>query len=152
MKTVFMFSGQGSHYYHMGCKLFEAEPIFRKHMHELGEIVRSECGVSVVDELYNPKRRLFDPFWSLQLTHPAIFMVEYSLFKLLQAQGIVPDYVLGSSLGEVAAATIAGVLNETDALKLILQQAGIIENKCSAGRMIAVLHDMNVYYRKAEMN
>lgn len=152
MKTVFMFSGQGSHYYHMGCKLFEAEPIFRKHMHELDEIVRSEQGVSVVDELYNAKRRLFDPFWSLKLTHPAIFMTEYSLFKTLQAQGIVPDYVLGSSLGEVAAATIAGVLNEADALKLILQQARIIENKCNVGRMIAVLHDMDVYHRNAEIN
>lgn len=145
MKTVFLFSGQGSQYYHMGGKLFEQDADFRNHMHALDEIVKANGGPSVVEALYHPRYKLFDPFLSLQLTHPAIFMVEYALSKVLEKQGILPDYVLGCSLGEFTAATLAGVLSAEQALKLILKQAEIVEKSCPAGGMIAVLHHLEVY-------
>lgn len=151
MKTVFLLSGQGSQYYQMGGKLLDTNATFQKHMYEQDEIVRSVQGISVVDEVYNPKYKLFDPFSTLRLTHPAIFMVEYALAKVLEKQGIVPDYVLGCSLGEVTAATLAGVFSPEEALKLIIKQAEIVERECKAGGMIAVLHDLNIYQASAEL-
>lgn len=146
MKIIFLFSGQGSQYYQMGRKLFDSDSTFRKHMYEQDEIVRaSHEGISIVEEVYNTKYKLFDPFSALKLTHPAIFMVEYALVKVLERQGIVPDFVLGCSLGEITAATVAGVLSVEDALKLIIKQAEIVEKECRPGRMVAVLQDLNAY-------
>ena len=141
-----MFSGQGSQYYHMGSGLFNTECAFRQHMYQLDEIVRSIQGISVIEELYNPGKKLSDPFLSLKLTHPAIFMTGYSLVKELELQGITPDYLLGCSLGEFIAATVSGVLDKEDAIRLIIRQAEAIENNCSGGRLLAVLADPVVYH------
>jgi trans-AT polyketide synthase/acyltransferase/oxidoreductase domain-containing protein len=145
MKTIFLFSGQGSQHYHMGSKLFQANDVFRKHMLELDEIVRSVQGESVVNALFDPAKKLFDPFLSLRLTHPAIFMVGYSLSKTLESQGIKADYLLGCSLGEVTAASIAGAMSAEDALHMILRQAWNVEDHCDEGKLIAVLHDVEYY-------
>lgn len=152
MRTIFMFSGQGSQYYHMGRKLFDADALFRKHMCELDEVVKSVQGMSVVDELYNPKHKLFDTFLSLRLTHPAIFMAGYALSKTLENQGIVPDFVLGCSLGEFTAAAVSGVLDAEDALRLVLKQAQVIESTCREGMLIAVLQELGAFYENAEIN
>lgn len=151
MKTIFMFSGQGSQYYKMGSKLFDSDITFRKHLYRLDEIVRSIGGRSVVDELYNKSYGLSEPFLSLRSTHPAIYMTSMALTKMLEREGIVPDYVLGCSLGEFAAATVAGVFSEEEAIKHIMQQAGVITDTCGEGRMLAVLHDMEVYHRNPEL-
>jgi trans-AT polyketide synthase/acyltransferase/oxidoreductase domain-containing protein len=151
MKIVFLFSGQGSQYFQMGSKLFQTNHVFRKQMTEMDEVVESVHGISVIRELYSTEHRLFDPFLSLKLTHPAIFMTEYSLARMLEAEGIVPDHVLGCSLGEVAAAAVAGVLSPADALRLILQQTDIIESSCGEGKMVAVLQDTDIYHRHPEI-
>lgn len=145
MKTVFMFSGQGSQYYQMGRTLFASNPIFRKHLHELDEIVRSVAGVSVIDSLYDPAYRLSEPYLSLEQTHPAIFMTGYALVKVLQEEGIAPDYLLGCSLGEFISATVSRMLSETDALQLICKQAEIIQSTCCGGGLLAVLRNRGTY-------
>jgi trans-AT polyketide synthase, acyltransferase and oxidoreductase domains len=152
MKTVFMFSGQGSHYYQMSVKLFEENPVFRNTMCELDEIVRDLQGISVLDELYAKKSKISATFDSLMFTHPAIFMVEYSLTQLLKKRGITPDYVLGCSLGEFAAGVVAGIFSEQDALKLVLRQAEIIELSCPPGEMIAILENPAVYGENKEIS
>lgn len=151
MKTIFMFSGQGSQYYHMGERLFDTDMIFRKYLCELDEIVKSVQGVSVIDELYNKKYKLFDSFVSLRLTHPAIFMVGYAMTKVLEKEGITPDYVLGCSLGEFTAAAVAEVWSPEDALRAVMKQAEIVERNCKAGRMVAVLRDIDLYHNTDEM-
>jgi trans-AT polyketide synthase, acyltransferase and oxidoreductase domains len=146
MKYIFMFSGQGSQYYHMGSGLFNTDSAYRQQMYQLDEIVQSILGLSVIEELYNPQKKLSDPFLSLKLTHPAIFMTGYALVKELELLGIVPDYLLGCSLGEFIAATVSGILDKEDAIRLIIQQAGAIENNCSGGKLLAVLDDPAVYH------
>lgn len=145
MKTVFMFSGQGSQYYQMGKSLYASNFTFRNQMQELDEIVRSVARVSVIDSLYDPKRRLSDPYLSLEQTHPAIFMTGYALVKLLHEKGIVPDYLLGCSLGEFISAAVSGMLSETDALQLICKQAEIIQSTCNEGGLLAVLQNRGIY-------
>lgn len=142
-KTVFMFSGQGSHYFRMGQDLFEHDPVFREWLLRLDELASSLCGERVVDTIYSPRdRETFDR--TLQ-THPAIFMVEYALAQSLLHAGIKPDLTLGASLGSFAAATLAGCMRVEDALAAVVQQAAAFEACCERGGMIAVLADQTLY-------
>ncbi|MED0586436.1 acyltransferase domain-containing protein [Bacillus subtilis] len=138
-QLVFMFSGQGSQYYHMGKELFKENNVFRQSMLEMDAIAARRIGTSIVEEIYHPGKRVSDPFDSILFSHPAIFMIEYSLYKVLEDRGIYPDYVLGSSLGEFAAAAVSGVSDAEDILDCILEQAIIIQNSCDKGKMLAIL-------------
>lgn len=137
--NVFLFSGQGSHYFQMGKALFDENGTFRRWMLRLDEIARDAAGQSVVETLYSPANRKGDPFDRTLLTHPAIFMVEYALAQCLIDEGVVPDLVLGASLGSFAAAAVAGHLDAGDALRAVIRQATALEERCRPGGMTAVL-------------
>lgn len=139
--AVFMFSGQGSQYFHMGKALFEGTPTFRASMLRLDEMARAAIGRSVVETLYSPQHGKGDPFDRLLLSHPAIFMVEYSLAQCLIESGVQPDMVLGVSLGSFAAAAVAGYVTVEDGLNAAIRQAVALEEGCEPGGMTAVLGD-----------
>jgi trans-AT polyketide synthase/acyltransferase/oxidoreductase domain-containing protein len=143
---VFMFSGQGAQYYQMGKVLFREEPCFREWMHRLDKIVEKKSGVSVLEQLYHPDNRISTIFDRIRLTHPAIFMVEYAMARVLMEKGIRPGAVMGSSLGEFAAAAVAGVMGPEEALDLVVKQAEIIEASCPPGGMLTILHDPAIYH------
>src|SRR5436190_1548109 len=103
-----MFSGQGSQCFHMGRDLFRKNDTFREWMVRLDEIAQRSSGRSVLDTLYSDGKGKGDPFDRTVLTHPAIFMTEYSLAQSLIHAGVHPDMVLGVSLGSFAAAAVAG--------------------------------------------
>jgi len=134
-----MFSGQGSQYFQMGRELFNQNNTFRQWMLRQDEIARRSCGLSVVEALYSDGRGKGDPFDRTLLTHPAIFMVEYSLAQTLIQAGIRPDMVLGVSLGSFAAAAVAGVIGVEDALAVVIRQAIAFEENCGPGGMTAIL-------------
>lgn len=142
MKVVFMFPGQGSQYRQMGSELLGNNPIFRNSMLEFDEIYKSIKGTSIISELYDSKYRVSDVFAELTKTHPAIFMVEFSLYKVLQNEGINPDCVVGFSLGEFVAATVSGLISKEDAFELTIKQADFIEKNCPKGGLIAVLEGL----------
>lgn len=136
-RTVFMFSGQGSHYHQMGRELFAQDAIFRESMQRLDRLARELCGESVLDAIYHGAREaVFD---RTLLTHPAIFMVEYSLAERLLRGGVHPEMTLGSSLGSFAAATVAGYIDVEQAMAAVIQQAAAFEACCERGGMIAAL-------------
>lgn len=138
-KTVFMFSGQGSQYFQMGRELFEHNPVFRDWMLRLDGSAREQLGGrSVIEAIYSSGKK-GSPFDRTLLTHPAIFMVEYSLAQCLLQAGIVPHAVLGASLGSFAAAAVAGAIAVEDALAAVIQQATILEARCEPGGMLAAL-------------
>ena len=144
LKTVFMFPGQGSQYYHMGKSLYEKNEKFRQCMSYLDGIIRDLCGISVLASLYSDLNRKSDPFDQIILTHPAIFMIEYALAQTLIHAGVIPDIVLGSSLGSFAAATIAGCMHVEQALYLVIRQAQAIQESCDPGGMIAILSELKL--------
>ncbi|HML90581.1 MAG TPA: acyltransferase domain-containing protein [Methylomusa anaerophila] len=146
-----MFSGQGSQYYHMGKALYSQNTVFRHWLSKLNDIVYNSAGISIIDEIYNQAKSKGDRFDNLIYTHPAIFMVEYSLVQVLIEQGIKPDYVLGASLGEFTAAAIAGVLSLEETLDCILKQVEVFEKYCQPGSMIAVIHNPDLYNQSAEI-
>ena len=140
-----MFSGQGSHYYQMGRELYNQEPTFKRQLQAAEAIYRDLTGLSILDHLYNDQFKKSDSFSRTLFTHPSIFMVEYALAYLLLEQGIIPDYVLGASLGEFCAAVIAGVLTFEEALQAVIVQAQMLETYCAPGAMMAILHPHNLY-------
>jgi bacillaene synthase trans-acting acyltransferase len=144
-KTVFMFSGQGSHSIQMGRSFFHADPIFRKQMLGLDEMARELTGESVVETLYSAAHASNAPFERTRVTHPAIFMVEYSMAQALIGAGVVPDIVLGTSLGSFVAAALAGCISLEDAVTAVVRHALAMEQKCEPGGMIAILADPRLY-------
>ncbi|MBT2288324.1 acyltransferase domain-containing protein [Paenibacillus albidus] len=154
---VFMFSGQGSQYYQMGRELLLEDPAFRHWMLTLNEVYKELSGDSILHQLYGNERKKSEAFDQLKLTHPAIFMVEFSLARILMERGVVPDYVLGSSLGEFTACAVAGVISYEDALACIMKQAEIVGYSCREGGMLAILQSKDLYeqepvlYQKSEL-
>ncbi len=140
-----MFSGQGSQYYQMGAGLFRTYPFFQKQIRLMDKQAADLMGESVIDYVYDPKRRKSDPFDSLRYSHPALFMQQYALAELLRERGISPDYVMGTSMGEFVSAAVAGVMSAQDILTMVIQQAKNVEQCCLGGGMLAVLHDPDIY-------
>lgn len=140
-----MFSGQGSQYFRMGEELYRLNPTFRREMQALDQLVIDALGVSVIDAIYGATRRFERPFDQILLTHPALFMVQYSLAKSLMQEGVQPDYVLGASLGEWIALAVAGMLSPEQALDLVVKKAILFNQNCPSGGMLAVLSNRNLF-------
>lgn len=147
LPVVFMYSGQGSQYHHMGAELYREDARFRQVMQELDEIAARYIGESVIRTLYDAGRRKSDPFERTRITHQAIFMVQYALTRVLTAQGITPALLLGASLGEVTAAAVSGMLTVEECIGLLFENARLLESRCRRGGMLAVLHDSTLYAR-----
>lgn len=146
---VMLFSGQGSHYYQMGRELFEHDGAFRTRMRELDTIVQDLGHRSVVQAVYADNRSKGDRFDDIEVTHPAIFMVELALAQALAARGVVPDIVVGASLGTFVAAAVAGCLSPEAALGAVIEQAKAISANCGPGGMIAILESPALFLEPA---
>ncbi|HEY3366509.1 MAG TPA: acyltransferase domain-containing protein [Symbiobacteriaceae bacterium] len=146
-RLVFMFSGQGSQYYHMGVELFSKDAVFRRWMLKLDDLAQEINGQSILRILYDENRRKSDSFDRLLFTHPAVFMVEYALAQLFLEHGIEPAYVLGASLGEFTAAAVAGVMALPEIMACVIRQAEIVESQCEDGGMLAIVHSLDLYDR-----
>lgn len=140
-----MFSGQGSHYYQMGRDLYEQHEVFRDVMNTGDCILRTLLHRSVIEEIFqNPISKEFD---DLLISHPSLLLVEYALYRMLESEGIRPDYVWGSSAGEFSAAVASGIIDFETALQLVVRQANLTAQLCPKGRMLAVLENPELYQR-----
>ncbi|MDP7355503.1 MAG: acyltransferase domain-containing protein [Desulfobacterales bacterium] len=155
--TIFMFSGQGSQYYHMGKELYAQNPSFKQWMKSLDEIAKRIMGDSVLDELYSPENDMSFQFDHTRFSSTAIIMVEYAMAQVLFENGIEPDYVLGASLGEYTSAVIAGMMEIEWALEALARQVELFEARCLEGGMTAIvddyrlLHDIPISYENSEL-
>jgi bacillaene synthase trans-acting acyltransferase len=137
--VVFMFSGQGSQYYQMGKELYYHNPVFKRWLLHLDNILYQKTGYSIVAEIYNKSKSINDKFDQFLYSHPAIFMVEYALAQTLIERGLEPDYFLGASLGEFTAAAITGILSVEEVLECILKHVELAVSYCRPGSMIAIM-------------
>ena len=145
LRLIFMYSGQGSQYFHMGRSLYENNAVFKDSMIEGNNLFKEMTGLSIIDELYNDKTTKTQPF-SQFISSPAIFMVEYALTQALKAKNIFPSLVLGTSIGEFAAAVTAGILSHEAVLLSFSKQAQVWKKYSnSTGGMLAILHDPSLY-------
>lgn len=145
LKTVFMFPGQGSQYYQMGLSLYKENAVFRKTLDHLDDLVKSMTQYSVITAIYDVTKPITDTLDNLAITHPAIFMIQYAMVQTLKSMEILPDIVLGYSLGEYCALATAEVITPEEALILILKQVEILGKVCQAGFMYAILANYEKY-------
>lgn len=143
--VIFMFSGQGSQFYNMGRELFFSNYTFHKWMSKLDGIFYNITGRSVIKVLYNDEINNSEPFYNILYTHPAIFMIEYSLSQVLIEGGIKPDYVLGYSLGEFTSSAVAGIMDYKDVFHCIIKQSQLLDKYCEKGSMLTIMHDYRLY-------
>lgn len=146
--VVFMFPGQGCQFYQMGRELYQNNSVFHRWMNELDALIRVELGHSLIAGIYDANNARSKTFDDIRISHPAIFMVEYALGKTLIEQQIKPDYLLGTSLGELAAAALAEALPLSDAIRFVTHQGQLFHRRqfpATEGAMLAILCDESLY-------
>ncbi|MBV9788631.1 MAG: amino acid adenylation domain-containing protein, partial [Chloroflexi bacterium] len=124
--VVFMFPGQGAQYINMGRDLYAAEPEFRRWIDRCAELLQPQLDLHTI--LY-PGDHGSDAttLGAISLSHPALFAVEYALAQLWISWGVKPAALIGHSVGEYVAATLAGVFSLEDALALIVTRSRLLQ-------------------------
>ncbi|MBD2385755.1 type I polyketide synthase [Cylindrospermum sp. FACHB-282] len=136
--VVFMFPGQGSQYVNMGRELDQTEPIFRQHLDCCCELLKPHLGLDLRDVLYpSSAETAAQQLTQTAITQPVLFAIEYALAKLWMAWGVVPEAMIGHSIGEYVAATIAGVFSLADALAIVATRGQLMQ-QLPKGAMLSV--------------
>ena len=146
-RIVFMFPGQGAQYHQMCQGLYQQEAFFRSVADSCFAIVNRISGIDLKKVLFDIGPGAGDLIDQTEYTQPLLFIVEYSLARLLQKWGISPDIMIGHSIGEYVAACISGVFSLEDCLSLVLKRGSFMQ-QAPRGVMLSVFakeHDLRKY-------
>ncbi|MFF3194061.1 acyltransferase domain-containing protein [Streptomyces misionensis] len=135
-RVVLVFSGGGTHWVGMGRELMRTHEGFRTWMQACDTAVRAAGGCSVLEQLDAPQESA--RFEEMDFQQPVLFALQVSLAKVWLGLGVQPAAVVGHSLGEVAAACVAGALSLEDAARVVVARSHLLEHKAAPGAMISV--------------
>lgn len=132
-KIAFVFPGQGSQWVGMGQSLLETEVVFRSKIEACDQAFAQYTNWSLLEELKKDESN--SRFEEVDIIQPTLFAIEVALAALWEEKGVVPDVVLGHSMGEVAAAHVAGALSLDDAAMVICKRSQLARTVSGSGAM-----------------
>jgi acyl transferase domain-containing protein/acyl carrier protein len=132
----FVFSGQGSQWPRMAARLLDAAPVFRDALVRCDEALRSRFDRPILEALRADPEG--SPLDATEIAQPAIFAVQVGLAEILKSWGVAPDVVIGHSVGEVAAAHVAGALSLQDAIAVVHHRSRLMQRLAGKGGMALV--------------
>ena len=135
-KVAFVFPGQGSQWLGMGRQLLAGEPSFRAALERCDEAVRELSGWSVIEELAAPAEA--SRLGRIDVVQPVLFALQVALAELWRSWGVEPAAVVGHSMGEIAAAHVAGALGLADAARIICRRSELLRRVSGQGGMAVV--------------
>lgn len=138
--VTFMFTGQGAQYINMARELYQTEATFRQECDRCFQYLEAHLGLDLRQLIYPSEADAQDAAHQLQQTaiaQPALFVIEYALAKLWMSWGVRPQSMIGHSIGEYVAATIAGVFDLEDALALVATRGQLMQQQ-PWGAMLSV--------------
>jgi acyl transferase domain-containing protein len=130
-KTAFVFPGQGAQWLGMGAQLYGRFPAFARAFDEAAAALDERLR----DVMWGSDPKLLD---NTEFAQQALFAVQTALAALLRQWGVVPDVVIGHSVGEITAAHVAGVLSLSDAAKVVAARGRLMAGLPAGGAMVAV--------------
>jgi phthiocerol/phenolphthiocerol synthesis type-I polyketide synthase E len=133
-RIVFLFPGQGAQHIGMARGLYESEPVFAEHFDQCAAGFGEELRIDLRAEIFDGTTRNLE---RTDRTQPALFTVQYALAKLIETYGVRPAALAGHSIGEYAAATVAGVFDLPTAVKVVSMRARLM-HAAPRGVMVAV--------------
>jgi polyketide synthase 12 len=140
-RTVFVFPGHGSQWRGMSVALFDASAVFREHILLCAEAFRPHLSWNLIEALRDDELDRDD------IIQPALFAVLVSLARMWRSHGVEPDAVVGHSLGEIAAATVAGALTLDDAARLVSARSQEVTTLTGGGLLLVHLPAAEVHAR-----
>lgn len=135
-KSVFLFSGTGTQYSGMGAQLYRRFPVYREQLDECDRLLR-QAGLDLSVRELMLDGTAADELHRIRYAQPALFALEYALARLWLGWGVRPSALIGHSLGEITAATVAGVFDLEDAARFVTARAELMDGSCP-GAMAAV--------------
>ncbi len=130
---VWVFSGQGSQWAGMGAELLAKEPVFAATVAQAEPVILRECGFSVTDAMSAPQT-----VTGQDRIQPTLFTMQVALAATMKAHGVRPAAVIGHSLGEAAAAVVAGALSLEDGLLVVCRRSMLMSRIAGAGATASV--------------
>ena len=130
---VWVFSGQGSQWAAMGRELMAAEPVFAATIAEIEPLIAAESDFSVTEAMLDP-----ETVTGIDRIQPTIFAMQVAMAAALTSHGVRPGAIIGHSMGEAAAAVVAGALSLEDGVKVICQRSLLCLRLSGGGAMAAV--------------